>query len=437
MKKLFLKIKEFAKDGLFHIFGGSIVSKVAGVLSTFFVIRQLDKVAYGEYVSANNLFSYLTTFVGLGLANAALQYCSEKISQPKKNGIHSYSLWFGSVSNLLLVAVIFGMAFVKRAMGDHTEAYYLMLMSGLPFVMYLHTYLQIVLRIDLRNKEFSFSSMVYSVAMLVGNVVMTHFFGVPGLIVSTYIANVFGAVNSVFFLRKQRFFGALRKNREALTPSYRKEITNYGFIYAFTGFSSMMLLLLDVTCLDLILNDPSVLADYKVATTIPTACAFVPSCLLVYFYPKMVKAFGEGRQNGRRYVGQLMKVFLLVNGGIFVLMVLASPILIPLAFGSQYKGVEITLVFCVLCVNYLVHAVQMLYNHVLAVVKRLKANLVLSLASGGVKILLNMVMITWLGSMGAAISTVAVTCLITGLYMIYLHRFYKQPEVAEANPEEE
>ena len=103
MKKLFRKIKEFAKDGLFHIFGGSVVSKISGTLSTFIVIRQLDKISYGEYVSANNLFSYLTSFVGLGLANAALQYCSEKNSAKKKNGIHAYSIGIGSISNFLLV----------------------------------------------------------------------------------------------------------------------------------------------------------------------------------------------------------------------------------------------------------------------------------------------------------------------------------------------
>ena len=125
MKKLFLKIKEFAKDGLFHIFGGSVVSKIVGVLSTFFVIRHLDKVAYGEYVSANNLFSYFTTFVGLGLANAALQYCSENISTQKKNGIHNYSLWMGSLSNILVAAAIVVMALVKGWMGDRNEAYYL------------------------------------------------------------------------------------------------------------------------------------------------------------------------------------------------------------------------------------------------------------------------------------------------------------------------
>ncbi len=437
MKKLFRKIKEFAKDGLFHIFGGSVVSKISGTLSTFIVIRQLDKVSYGEYVSANNLFSYLTTFVGLGLANAALQYCSEKISQQKKNGIHAFSIGVGSMSNFLLVMVILVMAFIKWKTGDTTVAKYLIFMSGLPFVIYLHTYFQIVLRIDLRNKEFSFSSMVYSISMLIGNIVMTHFYGVPGLIISTYIATAFGALNSALILNKQKFFREIRKNRERPSKEYKKEISNYGFVYAVTGFSSMILLLLDVTCLDIILNDPTILADYKVSTTIPTALAFIPSCLIVYFYPKMVRAFSEGRKSGRAYVSKLLKVFLLINGGLALVMILGAPIIIRVGFGARYSGGNVVPIFCVLCVNYLINSVQMLYSHVLAVVKRLKANLVLSLVSGAIKIGINVLMIPWIGSMGAAISTVAVTCLITTLYTIYLIRFYKQPdEIKEEIPQE-
>ncbi len=426
IRRLFEKIKEFAKDGLFHIFGGSVVSKIVGVLSTVVVIRQLDKAAYGQYVSANNLFSYFTAFVGIGLANAALQYCSEAISEQKKNGVHLYSLVVGSVSNVLVMALILVLAHVRALGGEPEVAYYLRLMSGLPFVIYIHTYFQIVLRIQMNNRAFSFSSMVYSVSMLGGNILMTMLMGIPGLILSTYLANVFGALKSCHTLKKCYFFYGIIHDREPLERSYKKEMTNYALVYAATTFSSMVLLLLDVTCLDLILKDSTVLADYKVATTIPTACAFIPSCLLVYFYPKMVKAFTEGKARGRAYVNSLMRLFLGVNGAIFVVMVLAAPLLIRLGFGQKYMNT--VSLFQLLCLNYLVNGVQMLLSHVLAVIKRLKANLLLSILSGLIKIGMNVALIPLIGSAGAAISTVAVTCLITALYCWYLHKFYKEAE---------
>jgi O-antigen/teichoic acid export membrane protein len=178
--------------------------------------------------------------------------------------------------------------------------------------------------------------------------------------------------------------------------------------------------------LDLIVRNPVTLADYKVASTIPMAFSFVPSCLIVYFYPKMVAAFSEGKQTGRKTVRSLSKLFFAVNGGVFVVMLLAAPLLIWLGFGEKYMNV--VPVFRLLCFNYLIHAVQSLLSHVLAVIKRLKANLLLSLLSGLANIGLNILLIPLFGTMGAALATLSVTCLITLLYFVYLQRFYRQEE---------
>jgi O-antigen/teichoic acid export membrane protein len=154
------------------------------------------------------------------------------------------------------------------------------------------------------------------------------------------------------------------------------------------------------------------------------AFSFVPSCLIVYFYPKMVQAFSESKQAGRASVKNLSKLFFAVNGGVFLLMLLGAPLLIWIGFGDKYMNV--VSVFRLLSVNYLIHAVQSLLSHVLAVIKRLKANLLLSLLSGLANIGLNILLIPLWGSMGAALATLSVTCLVTLLYFIYLRKFYKE-----------
>jgi O-antigen/teichoic acid export membrane protein len=267
---------------------------------------------------------------------------------------------------------------------------------------------------------------MYSVSMLAGNVVFTMWLGIEGLILSTYLANVLAVGKSCLVLNKDRFFKGIMTDRESLSRPFKKELVSYGGVYATTAFSGMVLLLLDVTCLDLIVRNPVTLADYKVASTIPMAFSFVPSCLIVYFYPKMVAAFSEGKQTGRKTVRSLSKLFFAVNGGVFVVMLLAAPLLIWLGFGEKYMNV--VPVFRLLCFNYLVHAVQSLLSHVLAVIKRLKANLLLSLLSGLANIGLNILLIPLFGTMGAALATLSVTCLITLLYFVYLQRFYRQEE---------
>lgn len=63
MKNLFKKIKQLAKEGLFHIFGSSVIAKVGGIISSVVVIRNLPKAAYGSYVDAENLYAYAAIFI--------------------------------------------------------------------------------------------------------------------------------------------------------------------------------------------------------------------------------------------------------------------------------------------------------------------------------------------------------------------------------------
>ena len=75
IKKLWEKLRQFAQEGLFHIFGSRVISQVGALISSMVVIRFLEKVEYGYYVSANNLYSYPAIFIGLGMNNAIMQFC--------------------------------------------------------------------------------------------------------------------------------------------------------------------------------------------------------------------------------------------------------------------------------------------------------------------------------------------------------------------------
>ena len=48
IKNLIEKIRTYAKEGLFHIFGSKMVAQVAGLISSVVVIRHLEKLDYGS-----------------------------------------------------------------------------------------------------------------------------------------------------------------------------------------------------------------------------------------------------------------------------------------------------------------------------------------------------------------------------------------------------
>jgi len=424
IQKALSKLRSLGKEGLFHIFGSGAFAKIGGLISSVVVIRDLPKAAYGSFVDAHNLFSYLAAFVGLGMHNAVMQYCSEKITNDKRNAIYGWSFKTGMLGNFLLTAVILAMAQWKRISGQDTVALYLTAMCGLPFLTFLDHYLQIVLRVRLENAQYARTNMVYVTVHVGGNIVMTLLWGVPGLIASLYLAHGAAAVRSAWVLSRQGLFRDIRRTPHRLNPGNHREYLNYALVYALTGFATSVLVLLDVTCLGLVLKDAAILADYKVAATIPSACAFIPSSLTIFFYPKLVRAFSESKEAGKRQFNQLTRVYFAVNGGIMLALLVMAPLIVWIVFGQKYMNtVDL---FRILAINYLAVAMRNLTSHTFAVLKKVKANLVFSILSGVLNVALNLLLIPRFGSQGAAYATLTVSCFILALNYVYLSRYLKE-----------
>ena len=426
MKNLFKKIKQLAKEGLFHIFGSSVIAKVGGIISSVVVIRNLPKAAYGSYVDAENLYAYAAIFIGLGISSAMIQYCCENITEQRRTALYSFSLKFGMLGNFLLLPVILAMAAVKYLSGAELQAQYLAMLSFLPFFAYADQYLQLVLRVKRKNALFARTNMLYTATYVGGNIALRLIWGVPGLIVSQYVAHVAATLHSAWVLREENFFRPVLTTGERLERKDRRDYLSYSLICAVTNFASTALVLLDVTCLSIVLGDTEVLADYKVASTVPMALAFVPKNLATFYYPKLVQAFSDGKKRGFSELKQMGKLSAMINGGIFVGLILFAPLIVWILYGDRYMNV--VPIFRILSINYLMDAARNITGNTIAVLRKVKVNLAFSVLSGVLKIGLNVWLITSRGSVGAALATLAVTICIVVLNTAYLWRYYKKSE---------
>lgn len=434
INKLYNQLRHAAQNGLFHIFGSGVLAQVLGLVSAVVVVRALPKVDYGYYTLANNLYSYLAIFVGLGMGSAALQFCSEQVSDGRKNAVYTFALTRGSACNLILAAAIVMLAGFKGASGDGETARYLSFMCGLPMVVFFNNFFQIVLRVHCENILYSRVNVAFSVAVVIGNILFTFLFGVPGLILATYTANLLAAGLGAFFLRRKDFFSDL-KNREPLARESRHEITKYALLCAITNFASTMLVLLDVTCLDIVLEDPAVLADYKVASTIPSACMMIPSVLVTYFYPKIVWTYSADAPNFPRYIRKLTGLFAVINFVVFLGLMVMAPVIIWLIYGEKYMNV--LPIFRVLSFNYLVYgSARKLFGNVIAAMKKSEVNLVIAVVAGILNIAFNLTLIPRMGSIGAAVATVCVSISVSLMNVIYLKREWRKIENSDLNTSE-
>lgn len=424
IQQLLKKLRSYQKEGLFHIFGSSILTQVAGMISSVLVIRQLEKVEYGYYVNASNLYSYLAIFIGLGMSSAVMQYCSERVSENRKNAVYKFTFLAGLPSCILLAGATFLLAEWKQAGGNAEVAYYLRLMSGLFLESYLGGYIQVVLRVKLNNRAFSYANISYTIILLVGNVALTMAFGIPGLIISKYIAMIVQIVWGALALHKDHFVSEVIREQYRLERRERRQILSYGLICALSNVASTALTLLDVTCLDLVLGEATVLADYNVASTVPSACTFIPSCLMTFFYPKLVRSLSENKQEGKKAVLQLAKVYALVNGTVYLGLAVCAPLIIYVIYGAKYMNV--VPIFEVLSLNFLVYCSRNLMGNVIAAVKKVKVNLAFTVLSGLLDIALNLLLIPVLGSMGAAFATLLVTLFVAMLDISYVVHYFKK-----------
>jgi len=418
------KLRQYTKEGLFHIFGSRMIAQIGGLISSVIVIRHLEKVDYGYYVNAVNLYSYPAMFAGLGMTNVIMQYCSERVGEERKNTIYRHALLGGNAANILVAAAIAAFAYWQYQKGEPQTALFLLLMSFLPFVNYADSYAQTVLRVKLNNQVFSYANIASSIALLLGNIILTKIFHVPGLIYSRYLSYAVSAAICIGALQKERFFGKLARPQERLVREERRQIDNFAFICAITNFTSTILTLLDVTCLDMVMDDPTVLADYHVAAVIPSACTFVPSCLMVFFYPKLAAAISEGKESGRRYIFQLTKIYALVNGLVCLGMAVFAPLIIWIVYGEKYMNV--IGLFEVLNVNYLAYCVRNLMGNVITATKKVKFNLLFAVVSGVLNICLNLLLIPWLGAVGAAIATLIVTISVAAMDCGYVLHYFRR-----------
>lgn len=421
MREIYEKLKNAIEDGLLYILTNGFFTQIIAFLSSMIVIRFLPKLEYGNYVNANNLYSYFTVFIGMGFATTILQFCSESRGLEEKNDIYCFTLVKGTIFNIVLFSLIVILAVFKWK--DSPEAgQYLLMMSCLPLFSYFTSYFQVILRIKNLNKEYSFTGMINALAIFAVNIISSRVLGVISLIISQYAGSIISTVIAIYYLRKTGNYDISFTTARKLNAGDKRKLESYALLSAMTNFTSNILVLIDITCLDLLSADPQLLAGYKVASVIPNAMLFISSSMIVYYYPKLVHLYYENIDVFATELKTIRRMFVIVNGGIAFVLFIFAPLIITVLFGSQYE--DSIGIFRLLSLNYFVYSsYRKLYGNVIAMIKKIKVNFINTTLAGILNIILNLFFINKYGAIGAAIATICVSIFTTAFSFIYFQLF--------------
>lgn len=421
MKKLKHLLYEISKRGAIHITMGSFITKFVGMMGSIFVVRILSKNDYGLVGYVENIYGYVFIFAGLGLSNAMLRYIV-KVDDNRKRTYYRYICGRSVVINICLVVAMLVINTFIDYPKDFTKATYLLSVLALmiPFQDLLNDGL-CALRSSFKTREYAYWSLVVSSILVLGRIAGGWFAGANGVIWSRLIINGIFAI-ALFIYAKKLF--ARSETSIPLTKNEKKNVFGYSVQYMITNGLWAIFMLNDVQVLSMYVVDSTIVADYKVACTLPAAVSILSTSIGVFVAPYFTKNEGDNAWI-RKYFKQTCIINMIAIGAVTVAMILMARPLICLFYGEKYLNI-VGLMRILAIASFFNAGLRYTTANILACMGKVKYNMVVSVAGICFQLLLDIVLVQILGQYGIAISS-CIVYLVMGiaLLIIFYRNYYR------------
>ncbi len=394
------KIEKLKETGFFSIFLSNILAKVVVFLGNIVVVRILSKNEYGIYAYVINTFSMLYILDDFGASSAALQYITEqKENKQKQQAILKYAIKLGLIGSAIsgLLILISPLFFPFKIV----EAKYLVpILCLIPIFSIVKGLLSVVLRANFENKKYALLNLTETISSYLFLIPLCFFFGVKGAILSRYCYTIVALILGIYLTRN-----LIKKDNKQnqLDKGEKKSFNQYALATQLNSAISSLLIYIDTFMVGLILSTSKSVASYKVASTIPAALSFLPTCVVVYVLPYFVANNKNKEWLKSRYY-KLIQYGMLGYGLFTIGLIVFSKVIFNILYTQTYQ--EAILPFCILMVGFFFSAtLKIPTNNILCAMKKLKSNLVITILSGILNALLNVIFIQKYGIVGAALTT--------------------------------
>ncbi len=405
------KIKVLFNTGFFHIFSSSVLNKILVFFSNIIVVRIISKVDFGIYTYALNIVSFVLLVSGIGLVSGTFQLCSEK-KEEEKESIYRYGCSVGIKVNIVLGLIIVLIAeFSHLSINGANEIMVLMLLN--PFFLIVFEFQQIYLRSNFENKRYSYATTINTTLIMIASIIGSLALGVKGLIIFRYFAYIV----TIFIIMYCYKVPVSIIRGAYISAEEKKVLFKISIVSMMNNGVSQLLYLLDIFILGVVISNEEIVASYKIATVIPTACIFIPTAIITYIYPYFASHKDDKRWCLNHYK-MVIKYMSILNVLISAFMVIFAKWIIIIVYGAQY--LDSLSCFRILVFSYFFSGTfRIISGNLLVTQRKLGVNFFISVISGVVNIFGNILLISKLGSEGAAITTLIVMIISSVLSTVY------------------
>ena len=323
------KLKNIIFSGLSYIVFGNFLSKFVALLSSILIARLVDKDEYAWLSYADNLYSYIALFSGLGLASALLVVCTNDVTIAKQKGYLNKALVWGGVFELLMSVLLCVLIQIIPIPFPDARRYAWMLLLY-PVITFGFNACQAFIRVKRNNKLYAILGAIQTILVCVFSILLVLASGTDGVVLARYIA--VGAVVCVAFLYLHK--GDRRIKAESPTRDEQKKFISVALALMFANLFSGMMPINETFIVNNLIQDEVITANFKVAGILPSMLPIITSSVMVYYFP-IIANLRDGKEI-RKKVHQIAAV----NAGVVIVVAIIgmifSPLIIRIFYGEKY-----------------------------------------------------------------------------------------------------
>ena len=269
------------------------------------------------------------------------------------------------------------------------------------------------------NQRYAIFSLVLSVAVIVGKISTGAVAGIHAVVFGQLA--IYGVMAAVLFLAsRKRYYRGLQPAK--LDRHERSGVNKYAIQYMITNGLWTVFMLNDTFLLGRFC-DPSVLADYRVAYTIPGCVNIISNALGVFLAPYFVR-----NENDLPWVRRHFKLTYSASAAVIGavcmgICLLAKPI-VWLLYGAQYLNI-VPIMQLLLLAAFFNCGLRYTTANLLAAMGQIKYNMVVSAVGMVLQVGINLFMVPRYGVMGvAATSCVVYLLMAVALFIVFIRRYF-------------
>ena len=414
------RVAQIWNSGGIHVIFGNFFNKFVVFFGSIFVVRFLSKENYGILSYMENLYNFVYIIAGLGVSNAILRYVVLEDDIKRKHAIFSFLSKVAICTNCILIVVccIVNYNYPHESQFE-SEKYLLYVMLLMLPAQYANDNCLTLQRAMFDNRRFSYFNFAYAAAVILGKCLGASIGNLTALvIIGVLIQYIYLIVVKIG--NEKKYFKNIGISE--IKKTEKKVMLGYSFQYMITNGIWSLFMLMDVFLLGKMINDATIIADYKIAYTWPANISIVCAAIGMFISPYFVKNETDSVWVKKNFLRVFSVNFVFVLC-IAIVMFLAAKPLIFIYGGTEYYNV-VPLMRLILIGAVINNGCRYMIANCLAAMGKIKANMLVSFFGMVAQIIFNVLLIPKYGIYGPAYTGIMVySFMAIVLFVVFNYRY--------------